>query len=89
MVDGLFFCTTLTDRRGGHTPFAQAGAERSDTGAEAVKPDPGSSLEDHSWGVGADVGDENAESCGAVRPLRVPIGNPPTAPHVCCCCQIN
>ena len=22
MVDGLFFCTTLIDRRGGHTPFA-------------------------------------------------------------------
>jgi len=39
MVDGLFFCATLTDRRGGHTPFVQAGAETSDTGAEAVKPD--------------------------------------------------
>jgi len=21
MVDGLFFCATLTDRRGGHTPL--------------------------------------------------------------------
>ena len=31
MVDGLFFCATLTGRRGGHTPM-------SDTGAEAVKP---------------------------------------------------
>jgi len=30
-------------RRGGHTPFVQAGAETSDTGAEAAKPDPGSS----------------------------------------------
>jgi len=39
MVDGLFFCTTLTGRRGGHTPFVQAGAEKSDTGAEAAKPD--------------------------------------------------
>jgi len=27
MVDGLFFCTILTGRRGGHTPFVQAGAE--------------------------------------------------------------
>jgi len=27
MADGLFFCTTLTDRRSGHIPFAQAGAE--------------------------------------------------------------
>jgi len=48
MVDGLFFCATFTGRRGGHTPFVQAGAETSDTGAEAVKPDPGSSWEGHS-----------------------------------------
>jgi len=40
MVDALFFCATLTGRRGGHTPFVQAGVETSDTGAEAVKPDP-------------------------------------------------
>jgi len=46
MVDGLF-CATLTGRRGGHTPFVQTGAETSDTGAEAVKPDPGSSWEGH------------------------------------------
>ena len=45
MVDSLFFCATLTGRRGGHTPFVQAGAETSDTGAEAVKPDPGSTWE--------------------------------------------
>jgi len=32
MVDGLFFCATLTGRRGGHVPFVQAGAETSDTG---------------------------------------------------------
>jgi len=51
MVDGLF-CTTLTGRSGGHTPFVQAGAETSDTGAEAVEPDPGSSWEGHSgWCV--------------------------------------
>jgi len=50
MVDGLVFCATLTDRRGGHTPFVQAGAETSDTGVEAVKPDPGSSWEGHSEG---------------------------------------
>jgi len=40
MVDGLFFCATLTGRRGGHTPFVQAGAETPDTGVEAVKSDP-------------------------------------------------
>jgi len=50
MIDGLFFCATLTDRRGGRTPFAQAGAETSGTSAEAVKPDPGSSWEGHSGG---------------------------------------
>ena len=41
MVDVLF-CTTLTGRRGGYTPFVQAGAETSNTGAEAVELDPGS-----------------------------------------------
>jgi len=30
MVDSLFFCATLTGRRGGHTPFIQARAETSD-----------------------------------------------------------
>jgi len=73
MVDGLFFCDTLTGRRGGHTPFVQTGAETSNNGGESVKPDPGSSWQGHSGGVGAGVGDENAESCGAVRPLRVPL----------------
>ena len=29
MVDGLLFCARLTGRRGGHTPFVQAGAESS------------------------------------------------------------
>jgi len=72
MVDGLF-CATLTGRRGGHTPFVQAGAETSDTGVEAFKPDPSSSGEGHSGSVGAGVGDENAESCGAVRPPRIPV----------------
>ena len=51
MAGGLFFCATLTDRRGGHTPFVQAGVETFDTGAEAVKPDPGSFWEGHSRGV--------------------------------------
>jgi len=72
MADGLFFCATLTGRRGGHTPFVQAVAETSDTGAEGVKPDPGSSWEGH-FGGGAGFGDENAESCRVVRPLRIPL----------------
>ena len=39
---------TLTGRRGGHTPFVQTAAETPDTGAEAVKSNPGSSWEGHS-----------------------------------------
>jgi len=73
MVDGLFFCATLTGRRGGHTPFVQARAETSKTGAEAVKSDPGFSWEGHSGGVGYGVGDESADACGIVRPLRIPL----------------
>jgi len=54
MVDGLFFCATLTGRKGGHTPFVQAGAESSNTGAEADKPDPGCSWEGHTLFVQLD-----------------------------------
>jgi len=71
-VDGLFFCATLTGCRGGHTSFVQAGAETSDTGAGAVKPDPLCSWEGHTRRVGAGARDENAESCGVVQPLRIP-----------------
>jgi len=60
IVDGLLFCATLTNRRGGLTSFVQ-------TGAEAVKPDPDSSWEGQSMGVGAGVRDESAESCGIVH----------------------
>ena len=73
MVDGSFCCVTLAGHRGGHTSIVQAGAETSGTGAEAVKPDPGSSWEGHSGGVGAGVGDENVDSCGVVPPLRIPL----------------
>ena len=71
----LFFYTTLRGCRGSHTPFVQAGVEMSDTGAEAVKPDPGCSCEGHSISreVGAGVGDENAESCGVVCLLHIPL----------------
>jgi len=70
MVDGLF-CATLTGCRGSHTSFVQAGAETPDTGAEVVKRDPGSFWKGHFRRVGA--GGENAESCGVVRPLRIPL----------------
>ena len=51
MIDGLSFCATLTGRRGGHTPFVQAGMEMSDTGAETVKPDSGCSSKGYWMGL--------------------------------------
>jgi len=72
MIDGLFFCAKLTSRRGGRTPFGQARAEASDTGAEAVKLNPRCSRKGHSRRVGAGVGDENTESRSVVQPLHIP-----------------
>ena len=63
MVDSLFFRATLTGRKGGHTPSAQAGTEASDTGAEVVKPDPRFSWKGRSKKVGSGVGHESAEFC--------------------------
>ena len=73
MVDGLFFCTTLTGCREGHTPFLQTRAEMSDTGAEAVEPDSSFSWEGHSERVGAGVGDESTGPRKVVQPLRLPL----------------
>ena len=67
MVDGLFFCATLTSRRGGHTPFVQAEPETCGGGLAGTRRFLGWSL------GGAGIGDENAESCGVVRPLRIPL----------------
>ena len=49
------YSAPLTGRRGGRTPFVQAGADTSDTGVEAVEPNPGSSWEGHSGGMGTGV----------------------------------
>jgi len=70
MVDGLLFCAALTGRRGGHTPFVQAEAETSDTGAEAVKPNPRCSRRSHSRRVGTGVGDESMESRSVAQLLQ-------------------
>jgi len=67
-----FLCAGLIGRRGRHTPFVQAGAETSDTGAEAVEPDPRCSWKGDSKRVSADARDESTESRGALQPLRVP-----------------
>jgi len=57
----LFFCATFTSRRKGDAPSVQAGAETSDTGAEAVNPDSHCSWQGHARRVGANVGDEVTE----------------------------
>ena len=89
MVDGLFFYTTLTGPRGSHIPFVHTVVEKSDTGAEAVKPDPSYSCEGHSAWVGPGVGHENAESLWGCPSIPHSIDDPPTARHLCCCCQIS
>jgi len=71
MVSALFFCVTLTSCKWRHTPFVQAGTETSDTGAEAVKPDPRLSWQGHSGKVGAHVGDESTESRSTLQPLPI------------------
>ena len=76
--------------RGGNTPFVQAGGVTSDTGAEAVKPDPGSSWEGHSGGGGCRC---QGWKCGVLwgcPPTPHSVGDPPRSPHVYCyCCQMN
>ena len=49
-----------TGRRGGHTPFVQAGAEASDTDAQAVKQD-SCSWEGHTERMCVGVGDVSAD----------------------------
>jgi len=73
MVSGLFFCATLTDRRGDRNPFVQAGAELSDTGAKADKPDPHCSSKNHSGRVGVGVGDESVKSGRVIQPFCIPL----------------
>ena len=70
-LDDSFFYAMLTGRRRDHTPLGQAGLEASDTGTEAVKPDPGCSWECHSMKVGA--GDESSEYREVVQPPRLPL----------------
>jgi len=37
MVNGLFFCATLTGCRGGHTPSVQVGVETTGTGVRQLR----------------------------------------------------
>jgi len=84
MVDGLFFCATLTGRRGGHTPFVQAERKRPTPvrGAEAVEPEPGSSWEGHSVGGVYRCLELKYRVLWGCTPTPRCIDDPPTAPHV-------
>ena len=53
-------------------PLAQTGAETSDSGAKAVKPDPRCSWESRSGRVSARVGNESTESRKVVQLFRLP-----------------
>jgi len=95
MVDGLFFCATLEDNMVDGLFFCvllrllvQQERKRlipvwrrlSRTQALLGRVTPG---------MGVCVGDVNAESCEVVCPLPHSIGDPPSAAHQCCCCQMN
>jgi len=89
MLCRLFFCATFTGRRGCHTPFVQAGAETSNTGAKKIKVGPmlflaGPFQKGGCWCRGW----KDGVSWGCPTTPHS-IGDPPTAPHVCCCCQMN
>jgi len=73
MVHDLFFCVILTGRRGGHTPFVQAGAETSDTGTEALRRTQVVLGRVIPRGWEPVSGIKKAESCEVVRPLRIPL----------------
>ena len=72
MVDGLFLCATFTGRRAGHIQFVKHERKHPTLVRKRL-----------SWtqallgrvaqGAGSGVGDENMESCGVVRPLRIPL----------------
>jgi len=73
MVDGLFFYPTLTGRSGGlithlykHEPKRLTPVWRWLSWTQALL---GRAIP----GVGAGVRDENAESCGVDRPIRIPL----------------
>ena len=71
----------ITDRRGGHTSFVQAGAETSDTGAEAVKPDPHYSWQSDARRMGGVLGMKVYEVSWYFPIMSHSIGDPPGALH--------
>ena len=69
----VFLRHTHTSQRRPY-PFLQAGAETSDNGAEAVELNSKRCIwHCHSERVGTGDQNENAESCGVIHPLRMPL----------------
>jgi len=73
MVDGLFFCATLTGRRGAIPHLYKQDWKRPTPVRKRLsRTQPLLGRVIPGW-VGAGVGDESAESCGVVRPLHIPL----------------
>ena len=88
MVDGLFFCATLTGCRVSHTQFVQAGVETSDTGTEAVSQTqavPGRIIPE-GW---VPVSEVNIQSLVKLFNHFALHWWFPRVAHACCCCQIQ
>jgi len=87
-MDVFFFCATLTGRRGDHTHLYKQERKRptpvrrrfSRTQPFLTRVVPG---------MGAGVGDENTGVLWGCPSSPHSIGDPPTAPHVRCCYQVN
>ena len=70
-------------------PFLKARVETSGTGAGAVKLDPGCSLGGSHRGCGGRCQGWKCRVLQVCPSTPHSISDRPTAPHVCCCCQMN
>jgi len=70
-------------------PFVEAGEETPNTGVEAVKAEPGCSREGHSRVGRCRVLRLNVRSLVGYPTIPHSVGDPPSASHVCCSCQMN
>jgi len=87
LVDGLFFCATLTGRKGGQTHLYKQERKGPTSVFEAVGP---------RLFLGRFFREGGCQcrglKCGVLWDCPStphPFDDPPTAPHVCCFCQVN
>jgi len=89
MVDGLFFCATLTSRRREHTHLCKQEQKRPTPVRRLL-----SLIHMLFFGgrfrrVGPGVGDESTESCRVVQPPRLPLVMRPERARMLFCLQRN